>query len=86
MGGCHVTNCGPFNALCEELDMYEWWTKEYVSALALYLLERAAEQKGDGRTVVVDVGFYGISKHKFTGYRLTMVTNDAVTREFLNLV
>jgi len=53
--GCHVANCGAFNALCEEGNIYEFWTKEYVDKLASYLLDRS-EDYGEGDTVVVDVG------------------------------
>lgn len=53
--GCHVAHCGAFNALCEEGDIYEFWTKEYVTKLASYLLDRS-EEYDEGNTVVVDVG------------------------------
>lgn len=53
--GCHVAQCGAFNALCEEGNIYEFWTKEYVDKLASYLLDRS-EEYDEGNTVVMDVG------------------------------
>lgn len=54
ISGCHVSSCNAFNALCEEGGIYEFWTEEYVSGLADYLLERCEEF--DGSTVILDVG------------------------------
>lgn len=54
VAGGHVTFCGPFNALCEEADVYQLWTKEYIEALGEYLLKRTASFGGE--TVVLDVG------------------------------
>ena len=55
IGGCHVAKCGVFNAFCEEADIYEFWTKEYISGLASYLLDRS-ENYEKGNTVVLDIG------------------------------
>jgi hypothetical protein len=54
VSGCHVSSCNAFNAICEEVGIYEFWTQEYVSALANYLMSRCIDF--DGPTVVVDVG------------------------------
>jgi hypothetical protein len=54
VSSCHVSSCNAFNALCEEGGIYEFWTQEYVSALANYLLVRCNDF--DGPTVIVDVG------------------------------
>ena len=54
LAGGHVANLGPFNVLCERAGLYEFWTHEYCSALASYLLMRATGFGGD--TVVVDIG------------------------------
>eukprot|EP00527_Entomoneis_sp_CCMP2396_P006284 CAMPEP_0198148452 /NCGR_PEP_ID=MMETSP1443-20131203/41448_1 /TAXON_ID=186043 /ORGANISM="Entomoneis sp., Strain CCMP2396" /LENGTH=582 /DNA_ID=CAMNT_0043813139 /DNA_START=205 /DNA_END=1953 /DNA_ORIENTATION=+ len=50
----HVETCGPFNALCEEADIFQLWTQEYVNSLAQYILKRA--QHYEGQTVVLEVG------------------------------
>lgn len=54
VAGCHVIQCNAFNALCEEAGIYEFWTEEYVSTLADYLLDRTKEYDGD--TVILDIG------------------------------
>jgi len=54
LAGGHVSSCGPFNVVCEEAGLYEFWTREYIDALATYLLDRANAVDGD--TVVLDVG------------------------------
>lgn len=54
VSGCHISSCNAFNALCEEGGIYEFWTQDYVSALANYLMTRCNDF--DGQTVVVDVG------------------------------
>jgi hypothetical protein len=61
--GGHVAFCGPLNALCEERNIYQLWTREYVQRLASYLLERTKDGHHDndmsllGReTVIIDMG------------------------------
>lgn len=51
VAGGHVANCGPFHALCEQADIYQLWTAEYVEKIGRYLQRRA---RGD--TIVLDVG------------------------------
>ncbi|CAB9501236.1 expressed unknown protein [Seminavis robusta] len=53
--GGHVHACGPLNALCEERDMYQLWTQEYVDRLAHYLLQRCNRQP-QHETVILDIG------------------------------
>lgn len=36
----YVQHCGPFNAVCEEANIYQLWTKEYVEHLGNYLIEQ----------------------------------------------
>jgi hypothetical protein len=52
ISGGHVASCGPFNLLCEECDIYQLWTKEYIDTLASYLLKRCMKED----TVILDVG------------------------------
>jgi hypothetical protein len=52
--GGHVTHCGPFNAVCEEAEIFQMWTQDFVSHLGKYLTDRAANFNGE--TVVLDVG------------------------------
>jgi hypothetical protein len=54
IAGGHVIHCGPFNTVCEEAEMFQMWTEEYVSSLGGYLLDRTS--KFEGETVVLDVG------------------------------
>ena len=54
LAGGHVAHCGPFNALCEERDIYQFWTREYVDLLANYILKQTNDFKGE--TVVIDLG------------------------------
>jgi hypothetical protein len=55
LAGGHVAGCGPFNVVCEENEIWEFWTKDYVSTLASYLLDRT-EEFGHGETLILDVG------------------------------
>ena len=56
----HVLPCGPLNVVCEERNLYQVWTQEYIAALGDYLLQSSnqhAKQHGDnGSTVILDVG------------------------------
>ena len=45
----------PFNFYCEELGVYDLWTEEYVTALAIYLLDRTVKFD-TGETVILEVG------------------------------
>ena len=54
LAGGNVSSSGPFNAVCEEADVNEFWTREYVHALAKYLLDRSHNY--DGETIIMDVG------------------------------
>jgi hypothetical protein len=57
LAGGHVAFCGAFNALCEERNIYQLWTREYVDKLAIYLLERANHHDHSlGETVIIDMG------------------------------
>jgi hypothetical protein len=55
MGG-HVKSCGPFNAICEEANMYQMWTKEYVQHLGDYLLQSYCQNNSKATTTIVDIG------------------------------
>ena len=50
----HVETCGPLNALCEEAQIFQLLTQEYVEALGRYLEKRSVAF--DGETIVLDVG------------------------------
>jgi hypothetical protein len=52
--GGHVTYCGPFNALCEEVNIFQFWTREYVTLLGDYLMDRC--ELHTGSTLILDVG------------------------------
>ena len=54
VAGAHVATCGPLNALCEQADVYQLWTREYIDMLGAYLLKRTSSFEGD--TVVLEVG------------------------------
>jgi hypothetical protein len=49
--GGYICDLGPFNVICEEANMYQWWTKEYVETLANYLLRQPRTPD-----IVLDVG------------------------------
>jgi hypothetical protein len=49
-----IVGCGQFNALCEDASIFQLWTKEYISGLALHLKRRSGGFKG--KTIVLDVG------------------------------
>lgn len=53
--GGHVKSCGPFNTICEEAGMYQFWTKEYIQYLGDYLLKQTMARKG-GETTILDIG------------------------------
>lgn len=54
LAGGHVIQCGPFNALCEDAGIYQFWTRDYVEQMGRYLLQRAASTARE--TVILDVG------------------------------
>jgi len=47
----YVKNCGPLNALCQEANFYQLYSREYVQQLGDYLLKRTAARRlaGDAR-------------------------------------
>jgi hypothetical protein len=45
----YIQHCGPFNAVCEEANIYQMWTKEYVEHLGDYLMHQKP-------SIVLDVG------------------------------
>jgi hypothetical protein len=47
--GGYIPDLGPFNVVCEEANMYQWWTKEYVEGLGMYIMQRKPD-------LVLDVG------------------------------
>lgn len=49
-----VSSSGSFNLFCEECNIYQLWTREYIDELANYLLERT--ERFSGETLVLDVG------------------------------
>ena len=49
-----ISYSGSFNLFCEECNIYELWTREYIDELADYLMERT--QRFDGDTIVLDIG------------------------------
>mmetsp|Transcript_19407 Transcript_19407/g.47937 ORF Transcript_19407/g.47937 Transcript_19407/m.47937 type:complete len:555 (-) Transcript_19407:39-1703(-) len=53
LSGGHVQSCGPLNAICEEANLYQLWTKEYVQHLGDYLLQ---EYAFNNKTSIVDIG------------------------------
>jgi len=53
VAGGHVIQCGPFNAICEDAGIYQFWTREYVSRLGRYLQQRISPEHD---TVIIDVG------------------------------
>ena len=55
VAGGFVSMCGPFNALCEQADIYQLWSKEYIELLGDYLMGRV-NAYDDGETIILDVG------------------------------
>jgi hypothetical protein len=53
--GGHVMQCGPFNALCEHANIYQFWTREYIEQLGRYLLRQSAANPLK-ETIILDVG------------------------------
>ncbi|KAG7350705.1 hypothetical protein IV203_010065 [Nitzschia inconspicua] len=54
--GGYINNCGPLNALCQEANCYQLWTREYVEHLGDYLLRRIESSNCCESTVILDVG------------------------------
>ena len=52
----YVKNCGPLNALCQEANFYQLYSREYVQQLGDYLLKRTAGRRlaGDARVLQSD--------------------------------
>jgi hypothetical protein len=53
-GVAGISSSGSFNLFCEECNVYQMWTREYIEGLADYLLDRT--QRFDGDTIVIDIG------------------------------
>ena len=51
LAGGHVASCGPFNALCDECNIFQFWSQEFINGLADYLHKRSGPS-----TIVLDVG------------------------------
>ncbi len=43
----YVKNCGPLNALCQEANFYQLYSREYIQHLGDYLLKRTAMRRMD---------------------------------------
>jgi hypothetical protein len=56
VAGGHVMQCGPFNALCEEVGIHQLWTRDYVEQLGRYILQRSKAMPNGNNVVVLDVG------------------------------
>jgi hypothetical protein len=58
LAGGHVAFCGALNALCEQRNLYQLWTRDYVEQLATYLMERATDAREIElrETVIIDMG------------------------------
>ena len=64
--GGHVLQCNAFNALCEDANIYQFWTREYIELLGRYLLQRSAilqqqqqqsaTETQRNETIILDVG------------------------------
>jgi len=46
----YIRNCGPLNALCQEANFYQLYSREYVQELGDYLLKRTASRLVAGET------------------------------------
>jgi hypothetical protein len=55
VAGGHVRHCNALNALCEEAEIYQFWTREYIHKLAWYIHSRCMKEGGK-ETLLVDVG------------------------------
>lgn len=53
--GGYINSCGPLNALCQEANCYQLWTREYVEHLGDYLM-RQIQDSNCATSVVLDVG------------------------------
>ena len=51
LAGGFVHSRGPFNVYCEEANIYEVWTSDYIFALSSYLFDRSNED-----TLIIEVG------------------------------
>ena len=49
----YVKNCGPLNALCQEANFYQLYSKEYIQQLGDYLLKRTAARRLEMKTNVI---------------------------------
>lgn len=57
IAGGQVMHCGPFNALCEEANIYQMWTTEYIQHLGNYLLDRSVDDESqETSTTIIDIG------------------------------
>lgn len=77
--GGHVKSCGPFNAICEEANMYQMWTKEYVQHLGDYLLSNATTTTATAaNTTILDIGAGdGLLLHYLRDYMESKLRNEA---------
>ena len=54
VAGGQVANRGPFQVLCEEANIYEFWTRDYIQNLTTYLTSRMDNKKRN--TLILEVG------------------------------
>ena len=52
LAGAHVASTGPFHAICEECDIYQFLSKDYIEQLAQYLWKRSELAE----TIILEVG------------------------------
>lgn len=55
LAGSFISSRRLFNVYCEEANIYDFWTTDYTSALANYLLDRSLEYS-EGKTTIIEVG------------------------------
>ena len=54
IAGGHVLGCGAFNVVCEEANVYQFWTSDYIRGLSQYIVQRSLSSKD--KLTIIDIG------------------------------
>ena len=78
LAGGFIHARGPFNVYCEEANIYEAWTSDYVTALSKYLFDKSNED-----TVIIEIGAGDGLLSKFVRESMKELQNVRQTSEKL---
>lgn len=81
-----ISQYGSFNLFCEMYNIFEFWNKQYIDALAKYLLERTKKyEENDEETVILEVGAgNGLLSHHLEKSMEKIISNSSSNSNHLS--